>query len=75
MLSMSKKKAAPKKPGRPRTPDSIAMTSLGIRCTEAWKQWLQDYANSRRKVMADLIDEAIEEHAEKRGYKPPPPKR
>jgi hypothetical protein len=45
---------------------------LGVRGSEAWKAWLDQYAESRRMTLVDLIDKALEEDARRNGFRPPP---
>lgn len=57
-------------PCRPR--ESLPVVVAG---TPDWKQWLEDYAASRRMTVPDLIDWALEEKAERDGFRRPPLRR
>jgi hypothetical protein len=58
---MAKKKA--RKPSR---------MVVGIRGSEAWKKWLDEYAEFRRMTLVDLVDHALEEDAKRNGFRQPP---
>lgn len=45
---------------------------LSVRGKGAWRKWLEDYANSLGISTSDVIDQALAEHAQKRGVSPPP---
>jgi group I intron endonuclease len=47
-------------------------SSLAIRCTRQWKEWIQGFAKSRSQGTASLIDDALRRLAEDSGYTPPP---
>lgn len=61
---------AKKERGRPKgTP---LESGLRIKGTRSWRQWLEDWANRRKVSSTKLIDEALEEKAERDGQPPPP---
>lgn len=45
---------------------------LGMRGSEAWKKWLDEYADHRRMTVVGLIDRVLEEDAARNGFRPPP---
>lgn len=45
---------------------------LGVRGSEDWKKWLDEYAEFRRMTLVDLVDRALEEDAKRNGFRPPP---
>lgn len=45
---------------------------IGMRGSEEWKRWLDEYAEFRRMTVVGLIDRLLEEDAEKRGFRHPP---
>ena len=48
---------------------------VSIRGTVEWRDWLMGLADHRRLAAADVIDQALIEHAQKHGYAPPAPRR
>ena len=70
-MSMATLMAPKKKPGRPKA--SIRReTVLGLKGTAEWKTWLEEFADHCRLSMADTIDQSLTEHAERKGFRPPP---
>lgn len=76
MAKKAAKKAAKKKAnrmGRPPLPEEVKKdVRFGMRISKAMRRWLIGFANFRRRDKADLVYEALEEHAEKHGYEAPP---
>jgi hypothetical protein len=62
----------PRKGGRP---DRGRTVHINHRCTPAWRDWVNAYARSKRKAVADLIAEALEVLARLDRFDPPPPER
>lgn len=63
-------------PGRPKkSAKETKDYALTIRGTGAWKDWLKRFADFCRRDMVGLVDEALESHAEKKGFEEKPPKR
>jgi hypothetical protein len=63
--------------GRPRKEVNInnrQKNLLTIRGTEAWKRWLDGFAEKRRMPVTVLIDQALAEAAKAAGYPEPPPR-
>jgi hypothetical protein len=58
-------------PGRPKGP-LRRETVLGLKGTPEWKTWLQEFSEHCRLSMADTIDQSLTEHAERKGFRPPP---
>jgi hypothetical protein len=72
-VSMGTLMAPPKKkPGRPKGGGIRRETVLGLKGTPEWKTWLEEFAEHCRLSMADTIDQAVAEHAERKGFRPPP---
>jgi len=73
---MAKKKAAPKRTGRPPLPKGQkSVDRYAFRTSEAWKEWFGNFADFLRRDKADVAQDAIEEFAKLRGFPEPPPKR
>lgn len=70
--SLAKKKVAPKRMGRPPSPEGPKKHILGIRGSEAYKDWLLRFANQERSDMVDLVDDALEAYARQQGFEAPP---
>jgi hypothetical protein len=70
--SMAKKKAPVKAVGRPASPAGAKKQILGIRGSEAYKDWLLRFAEQQRSDMADLVDDALEAYARAEGFELPP---
>ncbi len=62
-----KKKAAPGKAAA-----GPKKQILGIRGSDAYKDWLVRFAESERSDMVDLVDDALAAHAKARGFEAPP---
>jgi hypothetical protein len=67
---MAKKRAAPKK-----APVRTRVTTVAVRASVAWKEWLDRFADFRRLTVADVIDQALVSHARETGFTELPPKR
>lgn len=69
MLSMAKVKATgtPKRP-----PNRVRSAATNIRSTPEWREWLQEFAEHKRKDLVDLIDEALLAYARQEQFKIPP---
>ena len=65
---MAKKKAAPK----PKPAAAVRKNIISIRGTADWRDWLADYAASRRVPTTSLIDQVLAESAKRDGFRPPP---
>lgn len=69
MLTMAKAKAG----GVPkRKPNRIRSSATNIRSTPEWREWLQEFADFKRKDLVDLIDEALLAYARQEQFKVPP---
>lgn len=66
---MAKKRATPRRPAPPEGPKKHI---LGIRGSEAFKDWLYRFAQTERSDMVDLVDDALAAYARARGFEPPP---
>lgn len=69
---MAKKKAEPKKFGRPPLEEGAKTAKFTLRITPGWLTWFQDFATSKRKDKAVIAREAIARMAKEDGFKPPP---
>jgi hypothetical protein len=74
---MAKKKASQPKASEPATrrkaPEPVIRKNvISIRGTEEWRDWLIDYASSRRVPVTSLIDQVLAEAAKRDGFTPPP---
>jgi hypothetical protein len=70
-MSMAALMNPKKRPGRPKS--SVRReTVLGLKGTAEWKTWLEQFAVHCRLSMADTIDQALTEKAERSGFRPPP---
>ncbi|HWE39568.1 MAG TPA: hypothetical protein VG406_23670 [Isosphaeraceae bacterium] len=70
MLAMAKaKKRSKAKAEEPRR------NVLSIRGTDDWRDWIHALADHCRLKSGDLIDQALIEMAQRRGFDVPPPKR
>lgn len=69
---MAKRKAAPKRMGRPPSPEGPRRHVLNLRGRDEFKEWLAGFAHDQRADMADLVFEGLKMLAESRGYQPPP---
>ena len=66
---MAKKKASP-------PPDSGArVTTVAVRATVAWKEWVDRLADFKRLTVADVIDQALVKYARDDGFAEVAPKR
>jgi hypothetical protein len=67
--TMAKKKAS-----RPKVvaPDPIRKNVISVRGTEAWRDWLNEYAAFRRVPATSLIDQVLAESAKRDGFTSPP---
>ena len=48
---------------------------IGVRATPDWADWLERLAEAHRTTVAGLVDRALSEWAEARGFPEKPPKR
>ena len=69
MIATPRKKPGPKPPGDDRTAKVV------VRCSVAWRDWLNAYAASQGVPTSDLIERIANGHARGNGYEPEPPKR
>ena len=62
--------------GRPkkRANDSASekMTTRGLRMSEVYAAWIDEFAASERMGVATLIDRAVADYAKRLGFKTPP---
>lgn len=58
-----------RKGGRPPKGRTV---NINHRCTPAWREWINEYASTKGKVVADLLAEALEVLARLDRYKSPP---
>ena len=56
-------------------PSKSKVTVLGIRCSEEWRDWLDQLAEHCRLNKVDVVDIAVVEYAKRVGFEPKPPKR
>lgn len=71
---MAKQKAAPKR-GRPPLPDGPRVQVLSIRGRADWKEWLDRGAKHCRTDVSKLVDIALIEYLQSKGFKEAPPER
>jgi len=45
---------------------------ISFKCTETYKDWLTEYAESKRVTATQIIDMALAAMAEQEGFKSPP---
>ena len=65
---MAKKKA----PQQAKGEETIRKNVISVRGTEAWRDWLIEYAAFRRVPVTSLIDQVLNEAAKRDGFKLPP---
>jgi hypothetical protein len=65
---MAKKKAPPRQP----VPEPVRKNIISVRGTEEWRDWLAEYASSRRVPVTSLIDQVLAEAAKRDGFRLPP---
>jgi len=66
------KKPAVKAPAKSKKRAGVGLT---IRCTEAWRKWVEDGAEHCRTNTSQLIDVALIDYLKARGFDAPAPKR
>lgn len=66
---MAKKQTRPKKAPKP------ADASLTIRCSPAWREWIEQGAKHCRTDVSKLIDGAVMDYLQAKGFPKPPPER
>ncbi len=66
------KKVKTKQAGRPAAKGGPKRQILGIRGSEAYKDWLARFAEHERSDMVDLVDDALAAYANAKGFEPPP---
>ena len=66
MQTMARPKKQASKPPEPE------MKTHGWRMTAAYSIWLEQFARSQRMSVATLIDRAVADDAERKGFKAPP---
>jgi hypothetical protein len=65
--AVAKKKTGPKP-----TPLGPREDLIAIKCRKAYKEWVVEYARSKRTTPSQLIDQALVKSAEADGFKLPP---
>jgi hypothetical protein len=70
MAIMAEKKK--RKPGRPKGTGPARETVISLKGTEAWKTWLDGFADHCRLGIADTIEQSLIVYAKERGYQTPP---
>jgi hypothetical protein len=66
----------PKKPGPKPFPSSqLKRKMLGIQCTEAWQEWIREFAKWSNLDISVLVDESLVMRARAVRYPVPPPPR
>jgi hypothetical protein len=62
-----------KKPGpKPQPPSEQREDLIAVRCRSVYKEWLQRFAEMERSTPTNLIDKALADLAQSRGFEPPP---
>jgi hypothetical protein len=56
-------------------PEPAFRTLLSIKGTDTWMDWLKGLSNHTCLPVANLIDQALRDYAQKSGYPDPMPKR
>jgi hypothetical protein len=51
---------------------ALKMTTRGLRMTEEYAKWIDEFASSERMGVATLIDRAVAAYAKEAGFKAPP---
>jgi hypothetical protein len=70
-FAMAKKRA--NKPGpKPGPPAEQREEIIAVRCKSAYKEWLQEFADSERSTPTNLIDKGLAELAKALKFKAPP---
>jgi predicted transcriptional regulator len=65
-----------KKKGSTKSPDGGArVTTVAVRASEAWKEWVDQLADYKRLTVADVIDQALVKYARDEGFPEAAPKR
>jgi hypothetical protein len=62
------KKSGPK----PRPKEHRRDSSLIVGCRTAWKEWAERFAKHERTAPAHLVDKALADLAQSRGFEEPP---
>lgn len=70
--TMPRPKKKPPKSAEPAKAAEPSMKTHGLRMTAAYSDWLERYARSQRVSVAALIDRALADDAERRGFPAPP---
>jgi len=61
-----------KKPGPKPQPSRVRGAVTNIRSTQAWKEWVAEFAAEEGCDLVDLVEEAFLMLAHKKGFKMPP---
>lgn len=61
-----------KKPGPKPTEEGPKGALIALKCRQSYKDWVNEYARSRRTTPSQLIDQALVKMAEADGFKQPP---
>ncbi len=61
--------------GRPKKAEEKKYKTLGVRTTLEWADWVETLAAEYRTTAAGIIDRALQEWADSKGYKVKPPRR
>jgi hypothetical protein len=67
LMAKPKRKAAPK--------PMSGIKTIGIRATTEWVEWLEELARAHRTTVSGIIDRALAEWTEAKGYTKRPPER
>lgn len=69
IAEMAKKKS---NAGRKPKPSPLREELITMRCTTAFKTWLDDVADKEERLTSVVIERALKVYAEKHGYDAPP---
>jgi hypothetical protein len=68
----SEAEGKPKRMGRPPLESGAKTDTFTLRTGPEWKEWLGRFALFCRREKSELIDDALEAYAKRRGFEPPP---
>lgn len=60
---------AKKRPSKPK-PDEMVTRALKMR--QEYADWLEELSSVNRSTISGLIDQALAEYAQRKGFRPPP---
>jgi hypothetical protein len=64
-----------KKKAKPLADEGARVTTVAVRASLAWKEWVDRLAEFKRLTVADVIDQALVKYARDEGFKEVAPRR